>query len=110
MEHPRIKHLRRGPRQWQEIGSWDVHAYMHGFEFSGLVPDWLRVQIPELLGQVGEENLRKIKDRRKRQKLIIESKAFEGTKILKGRHYLYKITFQEGDQSNYGHIYRKPLP
>jgi hypothetical protein len=95
------------PRQpkWEGIGSWET--FQGSDKFEGHIPDWIKKRIRIYLGQVGEENLNKIKDPKKREKLILESKAYQGIKYVRDKHYLYKLDFSEGDETNSVSIYRK---
>lgn len=99
-----VRRSKFNPRRWHEIGWWDIHASAHSFSFSGFVPDWIKAKIPILLEQRFRWNNLTPKERW----LITHGRCLPDTvRTLKGKRYLYKITLQEGDESNYGTIYRR---
>lgn len=94
---------------WQEIGTWDLYQDSTEVEFLGdSIPKWVKEQLPTLLNEVFEQNTKWLTKRQKAQ-MYASLGAFEGVRLLKGGGYKYKIVFQEGDSSNYGTIYRKPM-
>ena len=94
---------------WQEVGTWDLYQDSTEVEFSGAsIPKWVKEQLPTLLTEVGKQNTKWLTKRQKAQ-MYVSSKAFEGVRLLEGEGYQYKIVFLEGDNSNYGTIYRKPM-
>lgn len=90
---------------WRKIGSWSQSnfRYRDEFEYSGSIPYWIRAEIPQLLGQLFSKGHPYL-DRHGCLRVYGRK-----TIITKGRHYLYKITFEESDESNDGNICRRPL-
>jgi len=82
---------RRGASQWRKIGGWDWHDEANKPEYTGSIPKTIRKKIPTLLGQI-----------RKKHPIFNYT-----TRTVRLDPWLYKITFRQGDSSNYGDVYRR---
>jgi hypothetical protein len=91
--------------KWDIIGRWE--SFQGSYRFEGYIPDWIKKRIFVYLEQIGKERLRKIKDPRKRKELMLRSEVFQGIKYVHDKHYLYKLVFSEGDETNSATISRK---
>lgn len=89
---------------WRKIGSWHQSNFhtSNGFEYRGYIPHWVREQTPRLLGHLFHMHHTK-------EGCPAVYGYGRRTRVLSGRHYAYKITFRENDESNDGEVYRRPL-
>ena len=108
------RHQKHYHSNWHKIGAFSLHAYGPD-TYEGNIPTWVRNRLYSLLSKVGS-NRRRWCERKFGQKseeiiakMTVSSNLFVGTQFLKGRHYLYKITFKEGGETNYGEVFRRPV-